>query len=229
MAKQKETNMTNSIELRSTAKDVLLMVKANEVSKEEGKQFLGARIEKKLNQAMATGEIWMLATKYTYDAFNELSGLTDDLMSQHKLEVKPDYDKDFYKKQREAKKAATTNTSDKPEKTPEELAAYYATRSVKQLENWLSKANPDGIKYPLIQAAIAAKKSGEPVVTKATTKKTPVKKVTAKKAAPVETTTNPDFAAALEQMKTLAGDTEKSPEERAAFLAVINSIESAKK
>ncbi len=209
--------MTTSIDKRSTAKDVLLMVKANEVSKEEGKKFLGARIEKKLGQAIATGEVWMLATKYTYDAFNELSGLTDDLLTQHKQEVMPEYDPEYFKKQRAAKKETTTE--DKPEKTPEELEAYYATRSVKQLQNWLTKANPDGIKYPLIKAAIAAKEAGQPAT------KAPAKKVTAKDFKEIKTDTpEPDFMKALEEMKALAADTTKSPEERAAYLVMVNGI-----
>ena len=160
--------MTASIKIGTTAKVLLLQVKAGEIDQKDAAKFLGARINKKFEQAQAIGEIWILAHKQTYDAFAELTGLTDNLLLEHKQTVNPDYDPDYHKNKRAAKKPAstdgTTATStdgDKPEKTEQELIDMYSTRSEKQLRNWFSKANPDGIKYPLLEAEIKRREKGE--------------------------------------------------------------------
>ncbi len=225
--------MTASIKIGTTAKVLLLQVKAGEIEKKVAAKFLGSRINKKFEQAQAIGEIWILAHKQTYDAFAELTGLTDNLLLEHKQTVNPDYDPDYHKNKRAAKQSAskpastdgTTATStdgDKPEKTEQELIDMYATRSEKQLRNWFSKANPDGIKYPLLEAEIKRRESG---TLAAKPEKKAAKKPAKKVASKVEPKPAQTVDSAADMMASLMADSDNMTDDQKAaynhFLATM--------
>lgn len=233
--------MKNIIEKGTSAKNVLLMVAAKEVTSAIAQGFLLTRINAGLDTAGKCGKMYLLAKSYTYNAYAELTG-QPSLEKEHKKQVWPEYDCDFHKNNKAANKPKTITAPDgtvteKPVATTEELQTRYAATSEKQLNNWLRKAQSP--KKELIQAELASRVSNSVQAKTAKPAKT-AKKVAAKKTAtkvktadvetlPVPTVTEESFESALGKMRALAIDPNTPDSEKAAFDAMIQAMANASK
>lgn len=155
--------------------EVIEMMEAGQVTKAETIQFIFDRLNKSFEYAKKTGRIKDLSFSGNYAILTNLDSQYKELIHQHKKAVWPEYNQDFYKKDKPTPATKTAITSevvktsqptkqvanDKPEKTASELAASYATKSDKQLNALLSGRYPaKGEKRELILAELESRKAG---------------------------------------------------------------------
>ncbi len=211
-----------TIEKGTSAEKVLLLVEAKRVTADCAVKFLWSRIADHLETAKKAGKMFLLATNYTYSAYAKLTG-KPSLIKEHKKAVWPEYDCDFHKNNKAAKKSASSDKADKPVATTEELTARYAKTSEKQLNNWLRKAQSP--KKEMIQAELDSRANGGQQVT--TTKPAKPAKKAAKKsqAETAPQATKEGFDSALGRMAEMAE--QGTPEEKAAFAVMIQTMQDA--